>query len=411
MHSAQCRAQEMPFRAAWIATVAGVDWPNPSSVGKPDVQKQDMIRMLDSLQVLGFNAVIFQVRPTADALYYSELEPMSHWVTGQQGEWNNRAPFDPLQLVIEEAHKRNMQVHAWLNPYRITQGVMTLKGLADSHIARQHPEWLACYNKQWYFQPGLDDTRHWICGVVADIVRRYDVEGIHMDDYFYPYPVDGKSFPDEYIYQLMPRGCKTLGDWRRNNVNMVIKELHDTIKAIRPEVEFGISPFGVWRNVKQDPRGSQTQALANYDQLYADIRLWMENGWIDYVVPQLYWEIGKKIADYKHLCYWWAENCFQTKLYIGMAPYKLGRKGEADAWQKGNEIARQMRLNRTIPQIQGEVMYSTRPLLRNPRHVCDTIMSYYVPETYLRLHPLPPVVCDSVMRDSVAVDSLLNYQP
>lgn len=402
---------EMPFRAAWIATVAGVDWPDPASVGKPEVQQRDMIAILDSLQTLGFNAIIFQVRPTADALYCSDLEPTSHWVTGKQGA---AADYDPLQFVLDEAHKRGMQVHAWLNPYRVTQGVMTLKMLAESHIARQHPEWFVCYNKQWYFNPALDDTRHWICGVVADLVRHYDIQGVHMDDYFYPYPVEGQAFPDEYMYTLMPRGFKSLGDWRRNNVNMVIRELHDTIKAIKPEVEFGIAPFGVWRNAKQDSRGSQTQALSNYDQLYADIRLWMEQGWIDYVVPQLYWEIGKKVADYRHLCHWWADNCFQTKLYIGMAPYRLGRKGEAAAWHNGNEIARQMRLNRTIPQIQGEVMYSTRPMLRNPKHVCDTIMSYYAPETYLRFHPLPPVVdslaLDSMALDSMALDSLLRME-
>lgn len=369
---------EITFRAAWIASVAGIDWPSPNSVGDTERQMEDLCVILDSLQAIGLNTIIFQARPTADALYLSEYEPISHWVTGKQGEWRDQMVYDPLQFVVDEAHKRGLAVHVWLNPYRVTQGVMTREGLAKNHIIRRHPEWFVQYNKQWYFNPGLDETRQWICTIVADIVRRYDIQGIHMDDYFYPYPVSGQVFPDEKTFRAHPRGFDNLGDWRRNNTNLVIRELHDTIKAIKPEVEFGISPFGVWRNYSEDTLGSHTRALTNYDKLYADIRLWMQEGWINYVVPQLYWEIGHPLADYKHLCHWWAENRFSTKLYIGMAPYRIGRKGENGAWQHGNEIVRQMHLNRTIEGIEGEVFYSTKPLLRNPRHVCDSIKAFYV---------------------------------
>jgi uncharacterized lipoprotein YddW (UPF0748 family) len=340
---------------------------------------EDLCGILDSLSEMGLNTIILQVRPTADALYKSDLEPLSHWLTGKQGEWAGQLPYDPLQFAVDEAHRRHMDVHVWLNPYRVTQGAMTRESLHRSHVINRHPEWFLRYNGQWYFNPGLDSTRVWICRVVADLVRRYDIQGVHMDDYFYPYPVQGQVFPDEATFRKYPRGFQDLGDWRRNNTNMVIRELHDTIKAIKPEVQFGISPFGVWRNYSEDTLGSHTKALTNYDKLYADIRLWMQEGWIDYVVPQLYWEIGHRLADYEHLCHWWAENRFHTRLYIGMAPYRIGRKGEAAAWQNGNEIVRQMHLNRTIPGIEGEVFYSTRPLLRNPRHLCDSIKQFYAP--------------------------------
>lgn len=369
----------IPFRAAWIATVANIDWPTVSSRGNTIQQMEELCGILDSLSEMGLNTIILQVRPTADALYKSDLEPLSHWLTGKQGEWGGQLPYDPLQFAVEEAHRRHMDVHVWLNPYRVTQGNMTRESLHRSHVINRHPEWFLKYNGQWYFNPGLDSTRLWICRVVADLVRRYDIQGVHMDDYFYPYPVPGQEFPDEATFSKYPRGFHDLGDWRRNNTNMVIRELHDTIKAIKPDVQFGIAPFGVWRNHCDDTLGSHTKALTNYDKLYADIRLWMQEGWIDYVVPQLYWEIGHRLADYEHLCHWWAENRFNTRLYIGMAPYRIGRKGEAAAWQRGNEIVRQMHLNRTIPGIEGEVFYSTRPLLRNPRHLCDSIKQFYAP--------------------------------
>ena len=372
---------EISCRAAWIASVAGIDWPSPNTVGDTERQMEDLCLILDSLQAIGLNTVIFQARPTADALYLSRYEPISHWVTGKQGEWRDQMVYDPLQFMVDEAHKRGLAVHVWLNPYRVTQGVMTKASLSPGHVIHKHPEWFVQYNKQWYFNPGLDETRRWICMVVADIVRRYDIQGVHMDDYFYPYPVSGQAFPDTGTFETYPRGFDNLGDWRRNNTNMVIHELHDTIKAIKPDVEFGISPFGVWRNYCDDTLGSHTRALTNYDKLYADIRPWMQEGWIDYVAPQLYWEIGHSLADYEHLCHWWAENRFSTKLYIGMAPYRLGRKGEAAAWHRGNEIVRQMHLNRTIDGIEGEIFYSTKPLLRNPKHVCDSIRVFYRPQT------------------------------
>lgn len=371
---------EIGFRGAWIATVANIDWPSTDAVGYTDMQQEEMTWLLDSLQSLGINAIIFQVRPTADALYYSEIEPVSHWLTGTQGSWGEQQAWDPLQWTIEQAHKRNMEVHVWLNPYRVNLAKTDTSMLCADHVMRRHPEWFWCYNKQWYFDPGLDVTREWICTVVQDIISRYDVQAIHMDDYFYPYPVGKLQIPDTETFAARPRGFTDIREWRRNNVNMAIQDISATIHECKDSVQFGISPFGVWRNASVDSTGSATQAgLTNYDDLYADIRLWIRKGWIDYVLPQLYWEIGKKVADYEILAHWWANEVRGTncKLYIGMAPYRLEGAKKDSPWAQGNEIGRQMHLNRTIPEITGECFYSTRPLLRNPRGVCDTISEFY----------------------------------
>ena len=368
---------EITFRGAWIATVANIDWPSEQAIGDTERQKQEMLFLLDSLESIGINAIIFQVRPTADALYKSDYEPSSHWLTGKQGD---SLTWDPLEWTIEEAHLRHMEVHVWLNPYRVNLAKTDTSMICANHVWREHPEWFWCYNKQWYFDPGLDITREWICTVVADIVDRYAIQAIHMDDYFYPYPVGKLQLPDTKTFEKYPRGFTDIREWRRDNVNRAIEEIHRTIKECKPEVQFGISPFGVWRNASVDSTGSQTQAgITNYDDLYADIRLWIKKGWIDYVLPQLYWEIGKKVADYEVLAHWWANEVKGTKcqLYIGMAPYKLEGAKSTTAWGSGNEIERQMRLNRTIPEITGECFYSTRPLLRNPRGVCDSIKAIY----------------------------------
>ncbi len=368
---------EIAFRGAWIATVANIDWPSVEAVGDKEKQQAEMVWILDSLASLGINAVIFQVRPTADALYYSKYEPTSHWLMGTQGD---SLTWDPLEWTIEEAHKRNMEVHVWLNPYRVNLAKTDTSEICADHIWRQHPEWFWCYAKQWYFDPGLPITREWICTIVQDIVSRYDIQAIHMDDYFYPYPQGKQPLPDTKTFEHFPRGFTDIRDWRRDNVNMAIQAISQTIKECKPEVEFGISPFGVWRNADVDSTGSATKAgITNYDDLYADIRLWIREGWIDYVLPQLYWEIGKKVADYEVLAHWWANEVKGTKckLYIGMAPYRLEGASAKTPWGQGNEIGRQMKLNRTIPEISGECFYSTRPLLRNPRGVCDTIRLIY----------------------------------
>ncbi len=389
------------LRAAWISTVANIDWPSKAAKGNTELQKAEMLRMLDTIQAMNMNAVIFQIRPTADALYISDLEPWSNWLTGTQGV-DNDITYDPLTFTLTEAHKRGIDVHVWLNPYRVTNG-FEIEALAKSHIYQQHPEWFVKYGKQWYFEPGLDETRVWLNKVVADIVTRYDIDAIHFDDYFYPYPIAGQEFPDSASFAANPRGFTDKGDWRRNNVNLVIEELHNTIKGIKPWVEFGISPFGIWRNAKSDPeRGSATNGLENYDALYADILLWLEKGWIDYVVPQLYWEIGKKVADYQILAHWWAEYTYGQNLYIGHSPYRMkdpnapkpkqkrGKKAakpaEITGWDIPNEICRQIALNRTIPEITGSVFFPINSLMRNVVGLSDSLKT-----DYYRYPSLPPM--------------------
>ena len=387
------RAEEM--RGVWIATVANIDWPSKAAVGDAQLQQQEMLTMLDTLQALNFNMIVFQVRPTADALFRSEMEPVSKWLAGKQSfpistpneivnsKSSNSQLFDPLSFTCAEAHKRGIEVHVWLNPYRVTGGGMTKEDLAPEHVFFRHPDWFVRYGKQWYFNPGLDEVRDWLNRVVADIVERYDVDAIHFDDYFYPYRVAGEEFPDAETFAAYPRGFDNIDDWRRNNTNMVIEELNRTIKSRKPWVEFGISPFGVWRNAGTDPvRGSQTKAgVQNYDDLYADILLWLEKGWIDYVAPQLYWEIGKKVADYEILVKWWSENTYGRKLYIGLAPYRIQTdpkkaaeaKGSAAAWGVPNEICRQIRMNRENPNVAGSIMYPIHSLMENPLGLQDSL--------------------------------------
>lgn len=373
-------ATEPYFRATWVSTVANIDFPTKDAIGDYEQQKKDMIAMLDSFQNMNLNAIVFQVRPTADALYQSELEPWSAWLTGKQGE---PATYDPLEFVCKEAHKRGIDVHVWINPYRVTGGGAQIEDIAENHIFHKHPEWFVKYGSQWYFEPSLQETRDFLCKVVADLVTRYDIQAIHMDDYFYPYPISGEDFPDAEAFAKDPRGFDNIGDWRRDNVNLAIEQVHNTINSIRSDVEFGISPFGIWRNIANDPRGSETNGLQNYDQLYADILLWMEKGWIDYVIPQLYWEIGKKVADYQILAHWWAQHATEKcRVYIGMAPYHMGNPKAAPAWRDGNEICRQLRLNRSIEGISGECYFPSNVLLKNHHNLVDSLKQVFYP-TYV----------------------------
>lgn len=386
------------MRAAWIATVANIDWPSKQAQGNSAKQQAEMTAMLDSLHRIGINMVVFQVRPTADAFYHSDLEPWSNWLTGKQGRPND-TDYDPLQFVCAEAHKRCMDVHVWLNPYRVTNG-FDISELAPAHIYKQHPDWFVRYGKQWYFNPGLDETRQFLNRVVADIVERYEVDGIHFDDYFYPYRIAGEEFPDAATFRKYPRGFTNKDDWRRNNVNMVIQELHQTIRERKPWVEFGISPFGVWRNQSTDSiRGSRTQAgCQNYDDLYADILLWLEKGWIDYVVPQLYWEIGKRVADYEILVHWWAEHSYGQNLYVGHSTSGLGSQKGAEAWRRPNEICRQIALNHSVEGVDGSVFFPAHTLLENKLGLCDSLTTNYY--QYPALQP----ICRNI-------NGLRAYQP
>ena len=373
-------AKEYPkreMRAVWIATVENIDWPSKTLL-TTEQQKAEMIAILDAAKEYNMNAVVFQIRPDADALYASELEPWSEWLSGKQGV----APdpyYDPLQFTIDECRKRGLDVHVWLNPYRAIQNIDKTVP-APNHVANTHPEWMLTYGKKKYFDPGIPAVRNHVARVVSDLVKRYDIDAIHFDDYFYPYKITGIEFPDENSFKKFGEGFgpQQKEDWRRNNVDLIIRQLHDSIKSIKPWVEFGISPFGVWRNKKNDPNGSDTRAgVSNYDDLYADILKWQQEKWIDYVTPQLYWYIGKEVADYAILAKWWAEHSYGCNIYIGQALYLIDPASRDPSWRSSDEITKQLSLNRTIPGVNGSMYFSAKFLNKNPLSVRENLLKEY----------------------------------
>ena len=337
----------------------------------PAQMQADFVRKLDILQACRINAVFFQVRPEADAFYKSELEPWSRFFTGKQG-LAPEGDFDLMHFLINECHKRNMEFHAWLNPYRAgTEGATVFAG---THIIRQYPGRFVKYNNQVLFDPGQPQNRRFICSVVADIVARYDVDGIHMDDYFYPYPLPGTPFPDNASFNLYGKRQgyteATRDDLRWDNVNMLVKEIRQTIRKEKPWVRFGISPFGIYRNRINTPdaSGSDTGGLQNYDDLYADVLLWLEQGWIDYNIPQLYWEIGHPLANYATLIQWWDEHSCGRHLYIGQ---------DVERTMKAGQLAAKMQHEQQLPHVSGHCFWPANEILRNNRGIADSLMLHY----------------------------------
>ena len=366
------------FRGVWIATVENIDWPSSKNL-TTEKQKEELIKLLDLFKSMNFNAVIFQIRPAADAFYNSKYEPWSSYLTGT----NDKAPapyYDPLAFAIAETHKRGMEFHAWLNPYRAMVNYQKFQS-NPFPLTYEKPEWFLNYGKNKYFNPGIPEVRKYTNKVVADIVQNYNIDAIHFDDYFYPYKIANQKFPDDAAFKEF--GGKfypnRVDDWRRNNVNLIIEELHTTIKTIKPWVQFGISPFGVWRNKSVDPTGSDTQAgQTNYDDLYADILLWLKKDWLDYILPQAYWHIGFKRADYKKIASWWSENNYDTNLYMGQGMYRMGTD-KAKAWKKKKptEIEKQLDFNASISNIQGSVYFSAKSFVKNPLGINDILKNKY----------------------------------
>lgn len=355
---ANLQAQNIPqeMRGIWVATVANIDWPSRPGLDAA-TQQAEAIEILDQQKAHGMNAVFFQIRPAADALYDSNLEPWSRFLSGRQG--NPPHPYyDPLQFWIEEAHKRGLELHAWINPFRAT--FSPDEYLHPAHTMNRHPEWLLKYGERFYYDPGIPSVRQHLLNVVGDIVTRYDIDGMHMDDYFYPYPLAGIDFPDTLSFQRYGSGIpEERGDWRRENINKVIKSLNDTIKYHKPWVKFGVSPFGVWRNIASDPRGSDTRAgVQCYDDLYADILLWEHLGWVDYVLPQIYWTTQDLPANFIKLINWWNETAHNRHLYIGHGFYRINQRGSF--WENPSEIPNQIRMTRELEYTLGSVHFSSR---------------------------------------------------
>ncbi len=366
-YTIQLYSQSIPpkreFRAAWVATVLNIDYP---AKGHWDSKRQqeEWIRLLGEYEALGFNAVIFQIRPAADAFYPSSLEPWSEYLTGQQGK-RPEPYYDPLEFMIKACHERGIEFHAWLNPYRATMD-LNLDKLSRQHPLKTHPERFFKYGNRYYFDPAQQVVRDHITSVIEEVVEKYDVDGIHFDDYFYPYKIKDVPLPDQNAFVKSRGKFIHIEDWRRNNVDLLIEQVSKKIKSIKPYVQFGISPFGVWRNKSVDPvRGSDTRAgITCYDDLYADVIKWLSSGWIDYVAPQIYWHIGFPLADYEILAKWWNENTFGRNLYIGHAAYKVNTDKQ-EAWKRPNELADQVAMNRSLDNIKGSIYFSTKSLRNN----------------------------------------------
>lgn len=357
-YSQVVNAPKHEFRAVWVATVDNIDWPTKKNLSSEE-QIKEIIETLDMNKKLGMNAIILQIRPTSDALYQSNFEPWSRYLTGQAGK-KPYPYYDPLKIWVEETHKRGMELHAWLNPYRINISEKEL--LPANHVAFKHPEWIIKYGKKLYFDPAVPAARTFVKDVVKDIVVNYDIDAIHFDDYFYPYPLK-HDFPDTLSFKLYGKGYtqETKEDWRRENVDILIKTLNDTIKSIKPWVKFGISPFGVWRNIADDPTGSNSKAgITNYDHLYADIIKWQKNGWIDYTLPQLYWRIGHPLVDFKTLADWWSKHAYGRAMYVGHGIYKINKESKYDAWNQPGEHHRQIEYIRNIDKIDGSAFFSSK---------------------------------------------------
>ncbi|MFE7661404.1 glycoside hydrolase family 10 protein [Streptomyces celluloflavus] len=347
-------------RGMWLATVANLDWPSRPGL-PPAAQQAELLARFDAAVAHRLNAVFFQVRPTADALWPSRYEPWAECLTGQQG----RDPgWDPLGFAVREAHRRGLELHAWCNPYRVANHTDPGR-LVPGHPARRHPGWALPYGGKLYYNPGLPEVRRFVQDAMLDAVRRYAVDGIHFDDYFYPYPVAGQTFDDDAAYAAHGAGFPDRADWRRNNIDRLIREMsHRTAEAGRRagrRVRFGVSPFAVWRNHTTDPAGSATRAgVQTYDDLYADTRRWVREGWIDYIVPQVYWNIGFPAADYAELVPWWSRTVAGTgvDLYIGEALYKAGDPAQPAAWQDPAELSRHLTFAHGYPQVGGHVYFA-----------------------------------------------------
>ncbi|MEW9531282.1 glycoside hydrolase family 10 protein [Microbispora sp. NPDC049125] len=360
------RFPKRQLRGVWIATVHNLDWPSRPGLS-PARQQAEYVRILDSAVQRRLNAVFVQVRPASDAVYRSPLEPWSQYLTGKAGK---DPGWDPLPFLVDEAHKRGLEFHAWFNPYRAAESASA--ALPAGHPARVHPDWVVKHEGGLYYNPGLPQVRDWVTRVVTDVVKRYDVDGVHFDDYFYPYPGKGTRFADSAAFKKYGKGMK-LADWRRANVNALIAQVSKAVHGTKPYVKFGVSPFGIWRNKAEDPAGSATKGMSGYDAIYADAKAWIKARSVDYLIPQLYWPRGFAAADYSALVPWWADAVKGTgvDLYIGQALYQVGTSG---AWKKPGEIPAHLVINRRYPEVSGDVYFNAALLLKNPLGTLDRLV-------------------------------------
>ena len=352
----KAQAAEKEMRAAWVSTVYNLDWPKTKN--NASKQKQELTQLMDKLKGCGINTIVLQVRPESDALYKSSINPWSKYLTGTQGK---DPGYDPLAFAVQEAHKRGMELHAWMNPYRVTSSGTNLNSLVSSHPARKNPSWVIKYNNKMYYDPGNPDVVDYLVKTVKEVVDKYDVDGIHFDDYFYP----SSSFPDDASYKAYGKG-QDRNNWRRENVNTLLKKVKAVVNA-RSGCEFGVSPFGIWRNKSSDcPDGSETSGSQSYYNMLADSRTWIRKGYVDYIVPQIYWPIGLKVADYSKLVKWWANEVkgYDVDLYIGQGIYKQGQSSYSGQ-NIAKEIKNQININKKYDTVKGSMYFSARDIVNN----------------------------------------------
>ncbi len=366
-------ATEQEMRGIWVSTVYNLDYPKNGTTNEA-ILKAEADAILDNAKAFGLNAIFLQVRPSADSLYPSEYFPWSRYLTGSVGTApaNN---FDPLEYFVEGAHARGLELHAWVNPYRITKdGADEYNSLPSTHPARTNPEYTVIHEGNYYFNPAIPQVRRLITDSVLEIVNNYDVDGIHMDDYFYP----GTDFDDADEYQKYGSTFSNIGDFRRDNVNQLISMLDEELHEADPDISFGISPFGIWANSKNNSLGSNTNGGESYYQHYADTRKWVLEGTIDYIAPQLYWNIGHDLADYEELSRWWSDVVKDTdvKLYIGQAIYRSDTSDVNSVWYGTDEIERQMQMNFTSSHVDGAIFFRYEHLL-SIANMGDTIKATY----------------------------------
>jgi uncharacterized lipoprotein YddW (UPF0748 family) len=364
------------LRGVWVSTVQRVDFPNRATTD-PSVLQKEWLQLLDFYKSLNLNAVIVQVRPTADAIYPSRLVPYTKFLTGKSGR-GLQGNFDLLKFMIETAHQSGMEFHAWINPYRVLMDTDTLN-LAPNHLFNTHRNWILKYGKEHHLNPGIPDVWRHLAAVTDELVRKYAIDAIHFDDYFYPYRIAGETLQDSASYLKYGSHFATIDDWRRANTDSMIWHVRKAIKRAKPHVQLGVSPFAVWRNKKAgDTEGSNTRAFQScYGDLYADVLSWMKRGWLDYIAPEVYFHIGHPLVDYATVVDWWLENSYGTPVYISHAIYKVNNQEKYPEWRDPDEIPRQLDFARSKADVKGLVFFSSRWLLENQLGVTDALRDLF----------------------------------
>lgn len=394
------------FRAAWIATVSNIDWPSSKYLTTTQ-QRNEIVSMLEYLKNAGFNAVIVQIRPSCDAFYANAKEPWSEWLMGTQGQ----APipfYDPLEFIINESHKRGLEIHAWFNPYR--SQVNANSSIHPTHISQTKPEWNLRFNSPYkMLDPGLPQVRDYVVSVIMDVVRRYDIDGVHFDDYFYPY--EGITNQDSVSWTLYGTGFTDKGDWRRNNVNVFISMVYDSIKSVKPYVKFGVSPFGIWKN-----SAAGTSGFEAYYGIYCDAVAWLQAQKVDYIMPQIYWAFARTAAPYGVLVPWWQTVLNGRHLYIGQAAYNMSSSNPfpVGSWP-ASELCDQIRFNRTFINVHGSCFFSAKHIKNNVKGFTDSLRNDLykfpaIPPTMPWIDSIPPLPPKNLAANGNAVSVVLTWE-